>query len=153
MTVREAHAADLLHFAPVFADAVRTAGPSRYTPEQVSAWVRAADDPEAFGRQMLAARTFVAEDERGVAGFVTLEPDGRVAMLHVRGDRQRRGLGGRLLAVAVGAAAEGGAERAVAEASAFSLPLFLRAGFAVVEVETVVREGVTFRRHRVERRL
>ena len=153
MTVREAHAADLLHFAAVFADAVRTAGPSRYTPEQVDAWVRAADNPEAFGRQMLAARTFVAEDERGVAGFVTVEPDGRVAMLHVRGDRQRRGLGSRLLAVAVRAAVEGGAERAYAEASAFSLPLFLREGFAVVEAETVVRAGVTFERHRVERRL
>ena len=153
MTVREVNAADRPHFAPVFVDAVRTAGLSRYTPEQVDAWVQAADDPEAFGRQMLAARAFVAEDKRGIAGFVTLEPDGRVAMLHVRGDRQRRGLGGRLLAVAVGAAVAGGVGRAYAEASAFSLRLFLRAGFAVVEVETVARAGVSFERHRVERRL
>ena len=91
MTIREATPADAPACADVYGDAVRAAGPRRYSAEQTAAWAGWADDPDAFGRLLLKGRAFVAEDERGAAGFVTLEPDGRVGMLYVQGDRQRLG--------------------------------------------------------------
>lgn len=151
MLIREGTEADLLAFAAVFRDAIQVAGPARYTPDQVAAWAASAEDGAAFGRRMLETRTFVAEDESGLVGFASLDPDGRVGMLYVRGDGQRRGVGGRLLATALEAAA--GSERSYAEASAISLPVFLRAGFEVVGTETVRRQGVSFERHLVERAL
>lgn len=153
MRLREATDGDLHAFARVFADAIRHAGPDRYTPSQVDAWAASAADAEAFGRRLLAARTIVAEDASGLVGFVTFENDGHVEMLYVRGDRQRRGVGGRLLEAALAAARAAGATQARAAASAFSLPVFLRAGFEVEAAETVVRGNVRFERHRVTRRL
>ena len=48
-------------------------------------------------------------------------------------------------------AAQGHIERLYAEASEFSLPLFLNTGFLKVGTETVNRDCVTFERHLVER--
>ncbi|MGB3541787.1 N-acetyltransferase family protein [Rubrivirga sp.] len=149
--IRTSVPADIPHLARIYGDAVRSAGPSHYTADQVEAWAAWSDDAEAFNRSVLRARTFVAEESGELVGFSTLEPDGRVGMLYVRGDHQRRGLGGRLLAAAVTTAVEGGMDHAYAEASAFSLPVFLGAGFEVTKVETVERGGVAFERHRVER--
>lgn len=49
------------------------------------------------------------------------------------------------------AAVEGEAKRSYEEASASSLPAFLRAGSRVTGMEAVVREGRAFAPHRAER--
>lgn len=147
--LRDATPADLPALAAIFEDAVRTAGPARYTPEQVEAWAARSGMVAAHvGR---AARTIVAEVEGVPAGFVTLEPGGRIGMLYVRGDGQRRGLGGRLLAAAIDAADAAGLTRLRAEASAFSRPVFERAGFVVEGTRTVERGGVRFTQHLMAR--
>lgn len=153
MTIRDATDADAPTLAAVFADAVHAAGPSRYTPEQVGAWAAAADDPEAFGNRVLSDRTFIADDEDEPVGFVSVGSDGHIAMLYVRGRWQGRGVGGHLLAAALAAAVEAGADRAYAEASAFSLPVFAQAGFTEVGVESVEVRGVPFDRRLVEKPL
>lgn len=153
MTIRDATDADAPALAVVFADAVRAVGPSRYTPEQVGAWAAAADNPATFGHRVLSDRTFIADDQGEPAGFVSVGSDGHVAMLYVRGRWQGRGVGGRLLSAALAAAVGAGADRAYAEASAFSLPVFARAGFTEVGVESVEVRGVAFDRWLVEKAL
>ena len=151
MNTRPARPRDAETIGRLFADAIRTAGPERYTARQVDAWAASADDPAAYGRRMLRARTTVAEDETGVVGFVALGEGGHVAGLFVRGDRQRRGVGRALLAALVEHADASGVARLHAEASVFSLPLFLAAGFVVAGTETVEVRGVLFHRALVER--
>ena len=152
-TFRDATADDAAELADVFADAVRSAGPLRYTPQQVEAWAAAADDPASFGARVLAHRTLVAVAESEVVGFASVAPDGHIHTLYVRGRRQGGGLGARLLSVALDAATEAGASRAYAEASSLGLPAFTRAGFTETGVESVDVRGVTFERHLVEKTL
>jgi putative acetyltransferase len=149
MRIREATEADAPALAVLFADAVRAAGPARYTPTQVDAWAAAADDPRALYARLLRHETLVAEDETGPIGFAGLAPDGHVTALYVRPGRMRRGVGTALLDAVLARAAARGFGRLYAEASLFSLPLFERAGFVVTDVETVERRGVRFERHRV----
>lgn len=151
VTLRDAAPADAAALAAVFADAIRTAGPRHYTPEQVAAWSAVGADPAAFARRLLTGRTWVAEEGGAAVGFAVLCDDGRVGALYIRGDRQGRGIGRRLLEAVLGAARARGEARLYAEASAFSLPLFERVGFAVVGTERVERDGVWFERHLVER--
>ena len=87
----------------------------------------------------------------GPIGFVALGRGGHVAALFVRGDRQRRGVGWVLLSALVEQARAGGVGRLHAEASVFSLPLFLSAGFVVAGHDVFERAGVQIERALVER--
>ena len=153
MIVRDATDADAHTLAVVFTDAIRATDHSHYTPVQVEAWVAGANDPAAFGRRVLVNRTFIAEHGGEPVGFVSVAPDGHVAMLYVCGSSQGRGVGGRLLTVALAAAVEAGADRAYTEASVFSLPVFARAGFSEIGVESVEVRGVRFERWLMEKPL
>ena len=83
--------------AEIYRDAVRALGPAGYTSEQVRAWASFGAEGDAFHSFVLGAHTLVAEEEGSPIGFGGLDPSGRVAFLHVRGDRGRRGVGGSIL--------------------------------------------------------
>lgn len=151
MTIRPARPDDALSFGPAFEDAVRVSGPEAYSAEQVEAWALASADRSGFNRRVLSWTAFVAEDESGTVGFASLGRGGHIAMLYVRPDRQRRGICSALLDTLIGQARANGAARLRAEASAFSLPVFVRAGFHITATETVERVGVLIERVLVER--
>ena len=151
MTLRPARPSDAAPLGAVFADAIRTVGPEHYSPAQIEVWTASAADAAAYGRRILRADVTVAEDPTGIVGFAALGRGGHVAALFVRGDRQRRGIGRALLTTVVRQAREGGVERLHAEASVFSLPLFLSAGFVVMGRDVFARDGVEIERALVER--
>ena len=152
VALRPATDADTDALRALYVDAIRTTGPEAYTPEQVATWTRGAEDAARFRAHLLGEWAVVAEGESGPLGFAALDGD-RVSGLYVRGDAQRRGLGGRLLGAVVAEARRRGLQALRAEASVFSLGLFERWGFRVTEVERIVRGGVSFDRSLVMREL
>jgi len=153
MQIRLATTEDVISLAQLFAASVRAMGPDAYSPAQVDAWAASAESPETFRDFILRPTTYVAYDSSGAIGFCGLEPDGHVRSVYVRPDRARKGIGSRLLLHILAEAAGCGIERLSAEASEFSLPLFLKHGFHATGTETVERNGVAFTRHLVEWRL
>ncbi len=147
--IRDAGLGDVSSFATIFLEAIDGCAGEAFTPGQVEAWSASAADARAFGHRMLLARAFLAEMAGNAVGFATLEADGRVGMLYVRGDVQRRGVGVRLLAAVVEAARAAGLSRLHAEASDFSRGTFERAGFRVTGLEQIERHGEIFTRHLV----
>ncbi len=148
--MRPATAADVPALAALYADAARTLGPWCYAPEQVAAWAGFGADTPAFAAYVLDAETWVAVDGDGRAlGFCGIGATGEVHSLYVRHDQGRRGLGSRLLAHGLARAAERGIERLAAWATPFSLPVFERAGFALVQRVAADYRGVVFERLRV----
>lgn len=143
--LRTATAADVPALAALYRDAARACGPSAYTPAQVAAWASTADLPR-FRAFVLGPETLVLEDDTGLVGFAGWRPDGHVASLYVRPDRMRQGHGQRLLAEVIARARRARLHRLHTEASAFSRPVFERAGFVLVGTEVVERGGVTFQR-------
>ncbi|MEZ6050723.1 MAG: GNAT family N-acetyltransferase [Planctomycetaceae bacterium] len=150
LKIRIATADDLDELAELFVDSVRTVGLQRYTQTQVDSWAASASDREWFQEFILKPRTYVAIDETDPVGFCGIEADGHVASLYLRGDRQRHGIGTQLLKHVLDYANRAGINRLHAEASEFSLSLFLKLGFQTVGTETVERNGATFARHLVE---
>ncbi len=141
---------DVVPLAELYADSVSTAGPQFYTPAQVDSWASSVANIDRFREFILKPTTYVATDESGPIGFCGIEQDGHVASVYLRGDRQREGIGTRLIKVVLDHAAQSQIERLYAEASEFSLPLFLKMGFLSVGTETVEHNGSTFVRHLVE---
>lgn len=133
----------------IFERAVLETARSRYSHEQVSAWVGPPRALDQWTADRLAAGTVVAELGGVVAGFTDLGEDGYVDRLFVDPDCGRRGVGAALLAHVRRAAEERGIARLSTHASLVARPVFERAGFRVVEEETVERAGQTLRRFRM----
>lgn len=152
--LRRATAADVPALATLYADTARALGAWCYTPAQVAAWASFGADTPAFRAYVLQADTWVALGEHGQPiGFCGVGQGGEVHSLYVRHDSVRRGLGGRLLAHALEVAAQSGPARFEAWVTPFSLPVFKRQGFELVQTVQAEYQGVIFERYRVQRGL
>jgi len=150
--LRRAVPEDVPALAGLYADTARALGDWCYTPAQVTAWAGFGADTPAFRAYVLEPETWVAVDGDGVLlGFSGIDGAGEVRSLYVRHDGVRRGLGSRLLAHGLARAAERGIESLAAWATPFSLPVFERAGFVLVQRTMSDFEGVPFERLRVKR--
>ena len=163
--LRPATPEDVPALAALYANCARTLGPGCYSPEQVAAWASFGDDLAGFADYVLKVDTWVAVAAAGLGvdalsgdpdgaaplGFSGVDDSGEVKSLYVRPDMMRRGLAGQLLAHGLARAQARGLERFAAWATPFSLPVFERAGFVLVERVRAEFAGAMFERFRVAR--
>jgi putative acetyltransferase len=138
---------DLTVIEAIYRDSIRHLGPSVYSPAQVAAWARFADDAVAFRAWIATATTFVAVGAGGPIGFGGLQSGGRIASLFVAPAAMRQGVASRLLEHLLAEARSRGFHDVTAHASEFSRSLFVRYGFSVAVVEHTVVSGVEFSRY------
>ena len=84
-------------------------------------------------------------------GFSGVGDDGEVKSLYVRPGLMRRGLAGQWLAQGLARAQARGLDRFAAWATPFSLPVFERAGFVLIERVRAKFAGAMFERFRLAR--
>jgi putative acetyltransferase len=148
--LRLAAAADVPALAGLYADTARAMGPRVYTREQVAAWASFGVAGAAFAQYVLGAQTWIAEgDDQTALGFCGIDAVGEVRSLYVRAELTRRGLGGALLAHALAQARQHGLATFATWATPFSVPVFERAGFRLVERVRAPYQGVEFERYRM----
>lgn len=152
MKIRAAIQHDVPALRALYRDAVLSQAPAAYTAEQTEAWARTADSSH-LGNLILANETFVAKVEDRIAGFCTVRSDGWIALLYVRGEFSRRGIGSALLRWALAHADLSQASALYAEASELSLRLFKKLGFELAETERSTWNGVEFLRYKVRKAL
>ena len=152
MQIRLATEDDLPALREVYRASVNAIGPSAYTAEQADAWAKTVDS-QVLVDLLRAGTTYVAERADRIAGFCTLEQDGRIALLYVLGEFSRQGIGSALLAWALEHTTLAPGVRPYAEASEFSLPLFQKFGFTLVETERSIWNGVEFLRYYMRKSL
>ena len=126
---------------------------AHYDAEARRAWAPAPRPADDWQERLSAMQTFVAEDERGVAGFMTLEPDGRIDFAYVRPVGAGRGVAAQLYAHIEAMARVQGIGRLYSEASHLALRFLERQGWTLIETQTVNRGGVALTNHRVEKQL
>lgn len=160
--LRPAGPADVPALAALYASTARRLGPACYTPAQVEAWASVGTDLPAFADYVLLADTWLAEaagpasasgpgEGPALLGFSGMDAGGEVKSLYVHHSSQRRGLASHLLAHALARAQAGGIRHCAAWATPFSLPVFQRAGFRLVERVQAPFAGTLFERFRVAR--
>lgn len=151
--------------AALYVNCACNLGPARYTVEQVAAWASFGADLAGFADYVLKAETWVAVTAPGAGfdpqqmepvgvvplGFSGIGDSGEVKSHYVRPDMMRRGLAGQLLTHGLGSAQARGLQRFAAWATPFSLPVFQRAGFVLVERVRAEFAGAMFERIRVAR--
>lgn len=152
-SIRIAETADIPQLAQLFYETIIRNGSQHYTEAQTQAWASFALDLTAFTRFLEGATTFVMETDGEILGFAGLAADGHVRAIYVRGDRLDQGIGSQLMQTLLNDAENRSIHRLYAEASEFSLGLFLKFGFHQFDIEVVERNGVEFRRYLVEKKL
>jgi putative acetyltransferase len=151
--LRLAQPADIPQLAQLYYETVVQNGGQYYTEAQIQAWANFARDEAAFAQFVDGVTTFVVEADGAILGFAGLARDGHVTAVYVRCDRIGQGIGSRLMETLLNHADTGGIHRLYAEASEFSLRLFLKFGFQQFDTEVIERDGVEFQRYLVEKKI
>ena len=148
--LRAAQDSDLPAIARLFYDTIREVNLGDYTAQRVAAWAPEVWSAQSWNQRLSGQDVRVAVEAGQVVGFVSIERSGHLDFLFVHKDRQRRGIGSALLEAAIGLARGWQLSKVFTEASLTAKGLFERFGFVTVQVEDIVRRGVTLRRHRME---
>jgi putative acetyltransferase len=153
MTIRSYNDNDTSVLIRLFTETVRRINIHDYTPEQVSVWAPKEADHAAWRDRFIRCMTFVAEDERGIAGFGQLEENGHIDCFYVAYDRIGCGIGSSLLNEIVVRARERRIRMLHTEASITARPFFARRAFRMVREQTVVRKGIALTNFLMEKEL
>jgi len=152
LKIRVVRADDAAAIIEVFRSSVRNIARRDYTQDQVLAW--APDEIDIAGWEGYATRrAFIAEDEKGTAGFADLEDDGHVDMMYVHPRCQGKGVASALLSHLESVARSMGIQEFYTEASITARLFFERRGFQLVEQQLVSNRGQNLINFRMKKRL
>jgi putative acetyltransferase len=151
LNVRPYASADLDTVVALFRASVRTVARRDYSQEQILAWAPDEINRDHWLLRLAASGTWLAAEVARVIGFISMEPEGRLDMLYVHPDFQRRGIATALLRRAEQSARSQGLATLSTEASITARPFFERHGFHVIVLQTVVRRGQELRNYRMAR--
>ena len=147
--VRSYRHGDAPALARVLFDAVRVGAADDYSEAQREAWVPEPPAPDALAARLAGQTCFVAEDARGVAGFMSLEANGHLDLAHVRPDLRGTGAAGLLHDSILDHARAVGLATLTVEASHPARRFLEKRGWRLIETRTVTRSGVGLQNHRM----
>jgi len=142
---------DVAEIAQVFKNSIRITASKAYSPEQLAAWAKSADDEETFAAALNEGWVRIAVDEQGIVGFAQIDMPGHIAMLYTAPRAARRGVATLLMDDMLTLGEAMGAHAITADASELAHALFIHFGFVEQGVEVVERHGVSIKRHRMQR--
>ncbi|HET9028556.1 MAG TPA: GNAT family N-acetyltransferase [Candidatus Aquilonibacter sp.] len=150
VTVRSYQLGDAPALIELFERSVRDVGPARYSPAQVSAWLRGARDPQHWHERLAEREAYIAQTPDGtVLGWIEMELDGHLDYLYCAPEATRSGVADVLYAVLIAGARKLGITRLTTEASRFAESFFSRHGWQLDRREVITRDGVEIDRARM----
>ena len=153
MLVRPFDPADTEQIVRLFRETIRCINRRDYTDDQVVAWALDAIDHLAWQERLLANETVVVLDDDMIVGFAELETTGRIHMMFVHKDHQRRGIASSLLQELESRAKWRGLDCLDTEASITARPFFERRGYVVIRPQTVQLRGQSLTNYKMKKRL
>ena len=148
INIREYTISDLDNICELFYRTVHTVNVKDYTPAELDAWADGALYKARRDKEFTGGKALVAEIDGKIAGFADMDTTGYLDRLYVAADCVRKGVGRALLE-----ALEARSTAAVytTYASVTAVPFFLKAGYAVVRLNTVTRKGVTLKNYLMQK--
>lgn len=146
MIIRDYDAADAEASQRIFERAISETAGASYTEEQTRAWLGTPVPLPQWNADRLRVRTFVAELDGVIAGFVDVDATGYVDRLFVDPELGRRGVASALLRHVRATVEQQGPTELTTHASLVARPVFERAGFNVEHEELVWRGDVQLTR-------
>lgn len=154
LILRSYRPTDAIGLASLYHRAVREGAASKYDDAQRVAWSPDVPTHEGWRARVEEAMTVVAERDRALLGFMTLDiGTGFLDFAYVAPEVMGKGVAGALYAMIEGRARVRGHTRLETEASLLAEPFFIRQGWRVVSRQEVERSGVKIPNVVMEKRL
>ncbi len=150
--IRRGNTSDHAALADIFHESVRD-GATLYSGAQRAAWSPAPPALSDWSAKLNAQTVFVAEADGKPVGFLTLLPDGEIDLAYIHPSHKGTGLFRKLYAQLETYALKSDSRTLTTHASLHAHPAFLAVGFEVTEKEHVERNGETFQRYAMQKRL
>lgn len=141
---------DHIAIAQIFTAAIHEIASECYTPEQCLAWSAREPNYDHWRRRCELKRPFVAVVDSSIAGFLELDPDGHIDCAYVNPRHKRKGVMTALVKHAVDTCFAFNIRRVFVEASICAKSMFEKAGFRVIQAQTVSRNGVELLNYKME---
>jgi putative acetyltransferase len=142
--IRDVQASDLAAIARLFYETVHHVNAGDYRAEQLEAWAPKVYEPAYWQERFENIQVYVAEDQGQVVGFAEFESTGHIDCFYVHHQRQRCGVGARLMAQIEADAMSQQVPRLLADVSLTARPFFEHQGFSVEREQERLYRGVRF---------
>ena len=129
MQIRRATHEDLTEIIQLFYDTVIIVNARDYNADQVKVWAAAANNPETWKKKVKEQLFVVAEKNRKILGFASLEDDGCLDMLYVHKDHQHEGVASALVGYLEDKARELQIDTLYSDVSITAQPFLQRRGY------------------------
>lgn len=153
ITIREFDEKDAAATARLFFESVRRGAATQYSEAQRQAWAPDLPDPGEWRERLGGLRTWIAEVEGKMAGFMSVTPTGHLDLAFVHPDWIGTGVARALYGPVEQYARQSGLSRLTSDASLLARPFFERQGWQVLREQQPVRNGVVLTNFRMEKKL
>ncbi len=153
MNIRSFEPADLEQVIAVYGASIHTLAAPFYTAEQLAAWAPPNPDVGLWRKRLATHNTFAAEQDGGIAGFVSYKLNGHLDLLFTHPAFARQGVATLLYRRVESALDAAGVSRVFTEASLAALAFFNHCGFQIEAGELVECRGVQLRRYAMHKQI
>jgi len=151
--IREFNPDDTAETAQIFFDAVRIGTVLYYNQSQREAWAPKLPNHEQWCQKLSMQEVFVAEDNAGLIGFMSLNNDGCIDLAFVKPDSMGMGVAKKLYSEIESHAYASGLLKLYTEASLLARPFFEREGWGLVKEQSTTINDVELTNFRMEKTL
>ena len=127
----------MLAILRLFHETIEHVCASDYPPDQIKAWSAAGEDLPKWWYRLENQYFLVAETDKFLVGFGSLDHGGHIDLLYVHKDYQKQGIAGRILSGLEKEAQNQGKENVSAEVSITARPFFEKRGYIVLKEQLV----------------
>ena len=151
MQIRTYRNGDIPQISRLYYDTIHRINRRDYTREQVDAWAPDVPDDTFWKERFKNYNVYVAEDDGRIVGFAELGSTGHIDCFFVHCERQRSGVGTRLMERVTCSAGKNRISRLYADVSITAVPFFLGHGFDIVRESETIRRDVNIRQFIMEK--
>ncbi|MBM3207702.1 MAG: GNAT family N-acetyltransferase [Chlamydiae bacterium] len=152
ISIREYQPEDAILLASILYNTVHKINSAHYTEEQVDVWAPASIlKTEKLAKKFSITNPIIATVEDKIVGFAELEPNGHIDCFYCHHDWIGKGIGSALMKEIFLRAKKNSIRLLFSEVSITAKPFFERHGFAIIEKQQVIKNGVKFTNFKMEK--
>lgn len=153
ITIRKGLPSDLPVLQQLFADTISKVCSSDYDTQQIKVWTSSIENKKCWSDMILNQFVLVAQLEKKILGFATLDNGNYIDFLYVHKYYQRQGLAYQLYTHIENEAIRQEQTELTSDVSKTARPFFEKVGFEVINEQTVVRQNVELTNYKMKKKL